>query len=252
MTIQYHWNNSTIKAGITLKNDKYAEDNNMGLHVSNMPEVVVTNRERLAKMLGLPLTQFVCAEQTHSDQFYKVTAADMGRGALSMSDAILATDALYTFEKEIVLCSFTADCVPLTFYDDNSQLIGVIHSGWQGSVKEIAKKLFEHLIDTEKINPENLHVHLGPCISQNRFEVDADVMRKFSDLGYAQDYIEYKAETKKYHIDNQAVVTAQCQSVGIPLSQISVDQQCTFDGQAHFSHRQDRETGRHLSFIVRR
>ena len=57
-----------------------------------------------------------------------------------MDTAIPDTDALYTYEPNLVLCSFTADCVPVIFYNEVNGLIGVIHSGWQGTVKEITSE----------------------------------------------------------------------------------------------------------------
>src|SRR5699024_4084347 len=103
----------------------------MALHVSKKPAHIIQNRTRLAQLLQTDLEHFVCANQTHSANFYKVTAADKGRGATSLTNAIPVTDALYTFERNIILSSFTADCVPVIFINDEAGVVGVIHSGWQ-------------------------------------------------------------------------------------------------------------------------
>src|SRR5690606_16145635 len=102
---------------------------------------------------------------------------------------------LYTFEKNIVLATFTADCVPVIFYHENSGVIGVIHSGWQGTVKEITVKIFQHLIKNENCQSEHFHVYIGPAISQEKFEVDEDVYERFKQLGYADEFIFYRPET---------------------------------------------------------
>ena len=85
-------------------------------------------------------------------------------------------------------------------------LVGVIHSGWQGTVKEITPKLFQHLMKEEQCRPEDFHVQIGMALSQQKFEVDADVYEKFHSLGYAEEFMYCNAETKKYHIDNQQTV----------------------------------------------
>ena len=54
-------------------------------------------------------------------------------------------------------------------------LIGVIHSGWQGTVKEITTKLFDHLIHVEQCDPKDFRVQIGAALSQEKFEVDEDV-----------------------------------------------------------------------------
>lgn len=251
MTIIFHFeSNQNIIAGMTLKNHALPENNNMALHVSNQPEKVINNRRELAKVLEFSLDDFVCAEQTHSDHFYKVTSKDKGRGTKTMNDAIRDTDALYTKERGIVLSTFTADCVPLSFYDEKKEIVGIIHSGWQGTIKEITPKLLNHLLTHEHCNPKDIHVNLGACISQKAFEVDEDVMLKFKALNYTEPFIFYRQEIDKYHIDNQAIVKTQCLSLGIPEENILSNTKCTYQNQDHFSYRLNKQTGRHLSFIV--
>ena len=169
-----------------------------------------------------------------------------------MDTAIADTDALYTYEPNLLLCSFTADCVPVIFYNEVNGLIGVIHSGWQGTVKEITSKLFEHLIQDEQCNPSDFHVQIGAALSQEKFEVDEDVYVKFKDLGYADDFMYYNDKTNKYHIDNQQTVKKQCELAGIPAEQITIDQTCTYLNPDGFSYRQDKQSGRHLSFIMKK
>lgn len=248
-TTFYDLNNDKIISGITLKDSLQPETNNMALHTSKNPEAIIQNRQRLAKELNSTLEQFVCAVQTHSDHVHQVTTEDTGRGSKTMGDAIPDTDALYTKETGIVLCTFTADCVPVTFYDDKHQIIGVIHSGWQGTVKEITIKTLKRIIEQEHIKPETLHVHLGPALSQEKFEVDRDVYEKYQKLGYADPFMYYQTTTGKYHIDNQQTVKKQCELIGVPAAQITYDPICTFKSPLHFSYREDKQAGRHLTFI---
>lgn len=241
-----------IVAGTTLKDSTRPEQQNMALHACEDPIGIAANRAELASFLGCTVQDFVCANQTHSDRFYKVTAADRGRGATDQSTAIPDTDALYTYEPGIVLCSFTADCVPVLFYDETKGLVGAIHSGWQGTVKEITKKVMDHLIGAEGCKPGDIHIHLGPALSQEKFEVDDDVFQKFKRLGYADEYIFYKPETNKYHIDNQLTVKRQCELAGIPSDHITMDRTCTYQSPDGFSYREDRKSGRHLSYIMKK
>lgn len=234
-----------------MKDEAELEHNNMALHACKKPDDIVENRKKLATSLHYELTDFVCANQTHSAHFHRVTLADKGRGAEQMDTAIADTDALYTYEPNIALCSFTADCVPVIFYNEAKGLIGVIHSGWQGTVKEITLKLFEHLTQVEQCHPSDFHVQIGAALSQEKFEVDEDVYVKFKKLGYAEEFMYHNENTGKYHIDNQLTVKRQCELVGIPAEQIVIDRTCTYVDPAGFSYREDRECGRHLSFIVR-
>ncbi|MEI4771214.1 peptidoglycan editing factor PgeF [Psychrobacillus sp. FJAT-51614] len=252
MKANIYLNNDKILAGMTLKDEAELENNNMALHSCEKPENILVNRRRLAASLHCELDDFVCANQTHSSNFHRVTLEDRGRGADRSDTAIADTDALYTYEPNLLLCSFTADCVPVIFYNEMNGLIGVVHSGWQGTVKEITLMLFQHLIKAEHSNPSDFHVQIGAALSQEKFEVDEDVYIKFKNLGYADDFIYYNDQTHKYHIDNQLTVKKQCVIAGIPAERISIDPTCTFSNPDGFSYRQDKQSGRHLSFIMKK
>ena len=252
MNIFRYFNNPNYVAATTLKDPQYYEENNMALYVCDNSKNIVENRQELANLLQIPLENFVCANQTHSANFYRVTKEDCGRGARQNETAIPNTDALYTYEPNIVLCSFTADCVPVLFYHETNGLIGAIHSGWQGTVKEITLKLFEHLKTEEHCDLTKVHVQIGLALSQEKFEVDEDVYKKFQQLGYADDKMYFNTATKKYHINNQLLVKKQCELAGIPTDNIAIDQTCTFKFDQGFSYRENKAAGRHVSFIMRK
>lgn len=245
-------NHKRFIAGMTMKNPREPENNNMALHVCENPENVLANRRKLADSLNCELEAFVCANQTHSANFHQVTAADKGRGADCIDTAFADTDALFTYEPDLLLCCFTADCVPVIFYNEKKGLIGVIHSGWQGTVKEISLNLFQHLLETEQCQLKDFQVQIGAALSQEKFEVDEDVYVKFKDLGYADEFMYFNDQTRKYHIDNQLTVKKQCELAGIPSEQIMIDRTCTFNSAAGFSYRQDKKCGRHMSFVMRK
>ncbi|MDV6379147.1 polyphenol oxidase family protein [Sporosarcina sp. GW1-11] len=247
-TIIYH-DHDQILSGMTMKDCNEPECYNMALHACTSAEQVIGNRKLLASFLQSKPEDFVFANQTHSANFHRVTDLDRGKGVFEQESALVDTDALYTFEPNIVLCSMTADCVPVIFHAD--ELIGVIHSGWQGTVKEITPKLLRHLREVESCDLRHMHVQIGAALSQEKFEVDEDVFKKFHSLGYAEEFIRYNEATNKYHIDNQLTVKRQCELAGIPAANITIDRTCTFQSPDGFSYREDKQAGRHVSFIKR-
>lgn len=252
MKVKFYENNEKRILGITLKDSAFAEDNNMALHVCKNEANIIENRQQLASLLQTDLLEFVCANQTHSANFFRAEKSDIGSGATDNSTAISNTDALYTYEPNVVISSFTADCVPVLFYNEKTNVIGAVHSGWQGTIKEITLKLLQHLQQEEHCDLREMKVMIGPAISQEKFEVDADVQEKFKALGYADEFMYWNEQTNKFHIDNQLTVKKQCMLAGVPEENITIDRTCTFLDEDGFSHRQDRSTGRHLSFIMRR
>lgn len=252
MKTKFYVNEETFVSGMTQKDPAVPENNNMALHACENPQMVLANREKLADSLNSPLAHFICANQTHSANFRRVYLEDSGRGAFDAKDAFPDTDALYTLDSGLVLCSFAADCVPVIIRDRKTGLIGVIHSGWQGTIKEITPKLLQQLIDMEKCDPADLEIQIGAAISQQKFEVDQDVYLKFDALGYAGDFMYFNEAINKYHIDNQAVVKRQCVLAGVPSGQIHIDATCTFSSPDGFSYREDRKSGRHLIFAMKK
>lgn len=252
MRINFYINDHRFTAGITMRDERDPEDGNMALHTCRNSSGVLDNRRDLARALDRSPGDFVCANQIHGAHFQRVGTAEKGRGAFDAESSIADTDALYTFEPGLLLCCFTADCVPLIFYDEDSGVTGVIHSGWAGTVQEITLKVFRHLTETEGCDLKSFHVVIGPSISQKNFEVDEDVYVKFHSLGYAEEFIDYNEKTHKYHIDNQLSVKRQCEIAGIRPEHIVIDRTCTFDSPEGFSYRRDKGTGRHMSFIIKK
>lgn len=253
MTSQFYETLENITAGTTLKDPNQALNGNLALHTGENPTQVVANRQTLADALQVDADQFVFANQTHSKKAYQVKADDRGRGSQSTEDAVDDVDALYTYETDIVLGVFTADCVPVLFYDDDSGLIGAIHSGWKGTVQDVVSATFAKI---KRKHPDiymgNMKAILGPSIAQDSFEVDKDVADQFTALGYADDFIQWDVRRGKYLINNQATVAEQLKRVGFLPENIQLSDQDTLKMTDGFSYRLDKTPGRHFNFITRK
>lgn len=252
LSIKMYENSDTYKCGITLKDESIDDKNNMAFYLPQYNKLVIKNRKKVANELHVCLRDFVCANQTHSVNVYEVTEKDRGRGAHCKESAIPNVDALYTYEAGIVLCTFSADCVPIIFYNKKSGIIGVIHSGWRGTVNEITRHVFEQLKQNKKCHISEFNVIIGPSISQEKFEVDEDVFKLYKGLGYADEHIRYEERTNKFHIDNKNIVQIQCEQAGIQQDRIIVDPMCTYIDQKGFSYRKNKTSYRHMAFIVKK
>src|ERR1700678_3353338 len=102
---------------------------NLGLHVGDEPADVLENRRRAAAALGADLGDFVFCNQAHGREAKLITAADRGRGARALADAIAATDALVTGDAGVVLTVMVADCVPIVLYDPVAHVLAWVAAG---------------------------------------------------------------------------------------------------------------------------
>ncbi len=250
MKYQLYRNDEKLIAGITFRDQGAWEDHNMAIHACQNPLHILKNREAFAESLNFNLDDFVCANQTHSIHWHQVSGKDKGRGVKTMDSAIPDCDAMYTNEKGIVLTSFSADCVPILFWDHHNNWIGAVHSGWRGTVHEMIPNLISHLFDDYLVFSKDLHVVIGPALGMKYFEVDCNVYDQFCSLGYGSEYMTLNQKTGKYHIDNQQIVYLQCKRMGIHTDHIDVHRICTYEDQNCFSYRKDPTCGRHMSFIM--
>ena len=63
---------------------------NLGLHVGDVPDRVIANRERAAGAFGVDLGALVFAQQVHGAGVTVVGAPDRGRGAHCLDEAVAA------------------------------------------------------------------------------------------------------------------------------------------------------------------
>jgi len=253
MMIQFYDTPENLIAGTTLKDNKQTLNGNLALHTGEDASLVIANRQDLADALQVDADQFVFANQTHSKMAYQVKADDRGRGSQSTEDAVDDVDALYTYETDIVLGVFTADCVPVLFYWTDRNMIGAIHSGWKGTVQDIVSWTFAQIKGQDPdLFMGKMKAILGPSIAQDSFEVDKDAADQFKALGYADDFIQWDARREKYLIDNQATVAEQLKRVGFLPENIQLSDQDTLKMTDGFSYRLDKTPGRHFNFITRK
>lgn len=246
-------NNKEMIAGTTLRNTAMPENGNLALHVGGDLNAVLENRKQFSEELGTNINRWVLPQQTHSDHLIKVTSIDAGRGALLYEDGFADCDALYTKDANILIGVMHADCVPILLYDEVQGLICAIHSGWQGTVKEITRKVLKQLIEKEGCDPKHIQAYIGPSIAYNSFEVGEDVITKVKAMSFdTTPFITYK-ENGKALVDNKGLNRQMLLDLGVESENITIDKNDTFsENESLFSYRRDKNSGRHMSFIMKK
>lgn len=202
-------------------------------------ENVIKNYSILCNAIGCDYNNIVFSDQVHGNEIYNVTQKDRGKGLLRESD-IKNIDALITNEKDVVLTTFYADCVPLYFLDVNKKVIALAHSGWRGTVKQIAAKTVNQMQDMHNCNPKDILVGIAPSIGVCCYETDELVVKEFKDsIPFSEKFI-YKDLNKagKYKIDLQNINREILINAGIEKQNIEIANICTkCNNQLLFSHR---------------
>ena len=102
------------------------------------PDNILENFKRIGVSLGdIPAKDMVYAKQTHTVNVLHVTEKHRGMGVTRERD-FDNIDALVTDTPGVCLVAGFADCIPLFFADPVKQAIGLAHSGWRGTIGNIA------------------------------------------------------------------------------------------------------------------
>lgn len=213
---------------------------NLGFNRNDRRENVKENYRRVCKALNIDCSNMVFSNQVHDNKIKIVDENDRGKGIIRKSD-IIGYDGLVTNRKQVALVTFYADCVPVFFFDKEKKVIGMAHSGWRGTVKEIAKEALNKIKEAFDCNMENVEAALGPSIGQCCFEVGEEVYNEFINrLSWSKEYCR-KIDGGKWYINLQGIITRTLVNSGIIGDNICVSGVCTkCNKDVFFSHRGDK------------
>ena len=203
---------------------------------------VKEHRLLLAKEISIDLDRFVFVHQHHSDEIAKVTLKDLGKGKDSFFDG-MDVDALYTYERNVPLCVFHADCVPVFFIDDTTNLIGIIHAGYKGTLKHVTYKSINKIIEEENVKIENLRFFIGPYRMPRSFYIEKEARQEIIEAGF-EDAI------KGDSFDNGLANVLDLRKLGIKDEQIQFANLDTYADDRFYSAYQKTPVGRLVSLIV--
>ncbi len=134
---------------------------NLSYGVGDAPKHVDRNRQRICAILGIDT--LISAVQVHSDRVHVVT------GPMDQQE-IQGVDALITDRPGIGLLIQQADCQAVLLHDPDHRVVGAIHSGWRGSVRNIIGRTVARMEAIFATDPARLEAFispsLGPCCSQ--------------------------------------------------------------------------------------
>lgn len=221
----------TTRYGGVSKNE-YAELNlriNCDDDISNIQK----NFKIICDEIGINYENLVFSKQVHDDIIYNVTKEDIGNGIIK-PNKLDSADGLICCESEIPIVTFYADCVPLFFLDVKERVIALSHSGWKGTVKNIAAKTVYKMVNEYGSCTDNILCAIGPSIRECHFEVSDDVAEIFEKLdgGMTKKYGD------KFHVNLQETIMNQLTFAGIPKQNITDAEICTFcNSDMLFSHR---------------
>ena len=218
---------------------------NVGKGSQDFPENVTENRKRVAEALGTSEPKLLSLSQIHSTEVLIVDAPFEGTPPKA--------DGLVTKTAGLAISALAADCGPVLFCDPKARIIGACHAGWRGALAGITTETIRAM-ESLGASRDNIHAVLGPCISQDSYEVGHDYRDTFVAENESHDRFFRLGPNQKPHFDLKRFILAKLRKDGI--THIDALPDCTYaQPEDYFSYRYNThkalgDYGRNISAIM--
>jgi len=196
------------------------------------------NRIRSFKALGRAPESIHDVWQVHSAE---VIYADAPR---PLDSDYQKADIILTDNPQVTLFMRFADCAPIFLYDPKNHVVGLVHSGWLGTVRGAARSAVQAMQQRYGSIPTDILAAIGPAIGPDHYEIGEDVIAQVQDSFGADAEALLETFSESVHFDlwkaNQILLE------GAGVEQVEVAGICTTCHPADwFSHRGEKgKTGR--------
>ena len=197
---------------------------NISTKVGDEPDAVTENLARIRSAMDGRRSAWV--RQVAGDGVARVREAGFAGEA----------DALITEEEGFSLVVAVADCVPVVLIAD--KFIGMVHSGWRGSLAGISGKT------VREMGEGCVRAYIGPCIRRCCYEVSEELAGRFAER-FGAEVVEGR------YLSLPAAIRRNLEEAGVEkVYDLGLCTGCRPD--LFFSHRkQGPRTGRNLAAVAR-
>lgn len=258
MTAVLHYYNMSpaVTAFTTTRHGGYSKDNfaslNINPHRGDDPIAVEKNLRAVADEIGLDAGSIVRQHQVHETFLRNIDDSYFIMDRDEREKWLEGIDGVVTNRRRTCIGVFTADCIPVLFFDPVQNAIGAAHAGWRGTVKRIAEKTVAFMTEKFGSNPQDIHAIIGPGITMKNFEVGQEVYDAFADAAFDMPSIARKmpvvnaladGPSEKWHIDLPQCNRLQLISAGLNDENISLSGIDTYDNQYDYFSARRLKTG---------
>ncbi len=157
-------------------------------------------------------------------------------------------DFVITDIPKVMVGVLTADCLPVTVYDKNKQVVGVAHAGWRGSVAGILDSMIDALEKKYTSNIQDLQFQFGPCAHVCCYQVDqlfVDVVSETEEGSQA-----LAVRDGKFYFNLPLYNQLQLKLRGVLIANIDMSSSiCTICDVNYYSYRRDKTALRQISVV---
>ena len=219
---------------------------NINPYCGDEQDAIKNNFTALCRELSINENCFVLPHQVHKTEILIIDKDFMQLDCWQRKKRLEGIDALITKES-------TADCVPILLYSSEYRIAAAVHAGWRGTLNNIAGKTVAAMTGKLGADPSKISAIIGPSISQEAFEVGAEVYEQFENKAFDMHEIATHINGK-WHIDLWKANAMQLEAPGIRHENIHKANICTFSNCCDYfsARRLGINSGRIVSGIILR
>ena len=211
---------------------------NLGVSRGDDSDHVRENYRRFLTAIGAQGPRMAMSNQVHENHVRVITKADVKEDPYEKVS--YEADGLVTDLPGVTLVIFSADCLPILYYDPVRQVVAAAHAGWRGTAADIAGAVVRKMEEVYGCDPQNILAAIGPGIGPCCFETHEDVPNAMM-AAFSTPVLKYLhiQENGKYSVDLKGINAMRLEKAGIPTENIGVCELCTScHPDLFWSHRQ--------------
>jgi polyphenol oxidase len=229
--------------GYTTKSLEFAKNLPNGLDFKiTHPKEFEQSHEIFALELRFPKENIIFNNQTHSNTVRIVDHE---------SEQNIEFDGSATKDANLIICSKSADCSVVLFYDYQNKVIGCVHSGLAGTVNEINKSCIQKMQEIGA-DPTTTLAYICPTISQKNYPTTKtkaeEIPHQFKKSEKTVDgknllaRLKYELPDRSeevYFVDIKSTIKQQLLELGLKEENIEMSNLCTYDNSNLHSYRRE-------------
>lgn len=223
---------------------------NLGVSRGDDPDHVRENYRRFLTAIGADGQVIAMSHQVHGGEVHTVTTADLRTDPYDKVE--YEADGLMTDLPGVTLLVYSADCIPVLFYDPVRRVAAAVHAGWRGTAAGIVDNAVARMKDVYHSRPEDILAAIGPGVCSSCFETHEDVPNAMrAALGDEVSKFVVSLGGGKCKVDLKGINALRLRRCGVMTTNIDISPDCTMCAhEKYWSHRYTRgERGSQAAFL---
>lgn len=194
--------------------------------------------QSIGQQLAEPPKVIYSGVQVHGSEIVEASLDGMIGDDAPWGRVCPGVDGFMTNQRQVGLLVKFADCTPIVLYDPCHHAIGIVHSGWRGTVQQISVALIKRMNERYQTEVSDLIAYIGPSIDQEHYQVGQEVYDAFRSMPLRDQF--FKPDEPGHYLMSMTEANATIlESAGIDRDRMEINSLSTYTTAHLHSSRRD-------------